>query len=366
MSSGTALSGGVFGAASAGNDDAGELRRLVVDLGRRSLGARRGHRRVPDELDDDLWSRLEDTGLARLGDAVELDGGPAEVAIVLRGLARYAAAVPVAETGLLGAWLGRQAGLDVPDSGPLTVALANAHRQDGRLCGTATNISWPGVVGCLYLVARTTDGLYVTATGSGGVEAGHNLGGEPRGTLEFALPAAQFTEVQAGIGEELILRGAWARCMQTVGALDGAVELTANHTRERIQFGRPLASFQSVQHALASMAATVEQARAAATLAVVAATDHGFGSAEAHYATTVAKVTVGQAVTPVTTIAHQLHGAIGVTMEHPLWRFTMRAKCWMSEFGSTDHNARKLGRVAVATDGTDPWDVLIGNDMQGW
>ena len=59
---------------------------------------------------------------------------------------------------------------------------------------------------------------------------------------------------------------------------------------------------------------------------------------------------VGRAVEPVTTIAHQLHGAIGVTREHQLWLATMRARSWVDDFGSTAHHARRLGRMALASD----------------
>ena len=145
--------------------------------------------------------------------------------------------------------------------------------------------------------------------------------------------------------------------MQIIGALDAAADLTVAHTSERIQFGRPLSAFQAVQHSLAAMAGEIERARAATTLAVAAATDHGFGSAKSDYAVTVAKVTVGRAVTPVTTIAHQLHGAIGVTDEHQLWLATMRARSWVDDFGTTAHYARRLGRMTLATD--DPWDVVV-------
>ena len=124
-----------------------------------------------------------------------------------------------------------------------------------------------------------------------------------------------------------------------------------------MQFGRPLAAFQAVQHALATMLGEIERARAATTLAVTAAAQYGFGDDRTAYATTVAKIAVGRAVAPVTTIAHQLHGAIGTTAEHPLWRATMRARSWADEFGSASWHARRLaGRTAT----TDPWDVTVG------
>ena len=75
-------------------------------------------------------------------------------------------------------------------------------------------------------------------------------------------------------------------------------------------------------------------------------------------AVTAAKVAVGRAVGPVTTIAHQLHGAIGTTIEHPLWLATMRAKGWADEYGTTGYYARRLGRLALS--GTDPWDLVVG------
>jgi acyl-CoA dehydrogenase len=136
------------------------------------------------------------------------------------------------------------------------------------------------------------------------------------------------------------------------------------YTRERVQFGRSLSTFQSVQHALATMAGEIERGRAAATLAVASAVDHGFGSAHSDYAITVAKITLGRVVPTVTTIAHQLHGAIGVTQEHHLWSFTMRAQSWIDEFGATAGYAQRLGRLALAAD--DPWSSAIGSDLTGW
>ena len=59
------------------------------------------------------------------------------------------------------------------------------------------------------------------------------------------------------------------------------------------------------------------------------------------------------------TAAHQLHGAIGVTIEHRLWLATMRARSWIEEFGDTAHYAQQLGRLALSA--ANPWDVMIGN-----
>jgi acyl-CoA dehydrogenase len=330
-----------------------ELAQLVDDLGRRSVDARLGQRGFPESFDEALWRNLEDTGLARLTSGQ--DAGPAEASIVLSGLARHAAAVPLAETDLLAAWLAGTADVAVPDAGPLTVAIADATERGGRIAGTARDVPWP--VGDVVLAARTSDALHVALLPDTPNTNGHNLVGEPRGSFSFDMAVSEMHTVDVNVAEELTRRGAWARCNQTMGALDAACELTVAHTRERVQFGRQLNKFQAVQHALAAMVGEIERARAATALAVAAAADYGFDHPATEYAVTVAKVTVGRAVNPVTTIAHQLHGAIGVTAEHRLWLVTMRARGWVDEFGTTALYARKLGRMALAA--ADPWDVVV-------
>jgi acyl-CoA dehydrogenase len=317
-----------------------ELAQLVDDLCSRSAG-------------EELWRNLEDTGLARLTSSQ--GAGPAEAAITLSGLARHAAAVPIAETDLLAAWLAGTAGVAVPDTGPLTVAIADAIEVDGRLTGTARDVPWPSSTA--VLAARTADALYVGLIEDGPMVEGHNLAAEPRGSLAFDVAVGELRSVDVGVADELARRGAWARCNQIMGALDAACALTVAHTSERVQFGRQLNKFQAVQHSLAAMAGEIERAGAATALAVAAAADYGFDHPATDYAVTAAKVSVGRAVGPVTTIAHQLHGAIGVTVEHRLWRATMRARSWVDEFGTTTQHARRLGRLALAAE--DPWDVVV-------
>ncbi len=342
------LSGGVFGGAP---DDLTDLRNLVDDIGARSFDAKIGHRGLPDEFDAAAWRHLEDSGLTRLSCSPESGAGPAEAAVVLRSLARHAVTVPVAETDVLAGWLAARAGLDVPEAGPLTVATA------------LDAVPYAGDAAAIVLALPDGDRLKVAVCTPAQltITKGHNAGGEPRDTVTADLPDDVFVSVDAA--DELTRRGAWARCVQTIGALDAAVEFSVAHTREREQFGRPLSAFQAVQHTLATMAGEVERARAATDLAVAAAADHGFAGSQTDYAVTVAKVTLGEVVPSVVTAAHQLHGAIGVTIEHRLWLATMRARSWNSEFGDTAHYAQRLGRLVLSA--ADPWDVVIGSG-NGW
>ncbi len=355
----SALSGGVFGT-SAAVDDLADLRRLAEDIGERSFDERIGHRDLPDHFDWAAWRHLQDAGLTRLTSDPESGGGPTELALVLRAMARHAVTVPLAETDVLAGWLAARAGLDVPASGPLAVAIGDA--QDAH-DGMVSAVPYAGSADAVVVALSDGDRLRVAVADPARltITPGHNLGGEPRDTVTVGVPADAFVVLEDAAAE-LARRGAWARCVQAIGALDAAVEFAVAHTREREQFGRPLSAFQAVQHALASMAGEVERARAAAALAVAAATEHGFDSPQADYAVTVAKVVLGRVAPAVVTAAHQLHGAIGVTIEHRLWLVTMRARSWVDEFGDTAQHARRLGRLALAAARTgDPWDVVVGD-----
>lgn len=350
------LSGGVFGS---GTDDLTDLRRLADDIGERSFDARIGHRALPDALDATAWRHLEEAGLTRLLSTDDSGAGPVETAVVLRALARYAVSVPVAETDVLAAWLATAAGIEVAPTGPLTVAYGDAVRYVGRITASVPAVPYAGAAAQVILALRDGDELLVAACdpASLSITNGHNAGGEQRDTVAVDAAEDDFTAVNIS-SDELDRRGAWARCVQCIGALDAAVEFSVAHTREREQFGRSLSAFQAVQHTLATMAGEVERARAATNLAVVAAADFGFDSPQTDYAVTVAKVTLGQVVPSVVTSAHQLHGAIGVTIEHRLWLATMRARSWIEEFGDTAHHAQHLGRLTLSA--ADPWDVIIG------
>ncbi|MGK2882631.1 MAG: acyl-CoA dehydrogenase family protein [Mycobacterium sp.] len=358
------LAGGVFGAGA--DDDYSELRQLVDELGGKAFNARLGDQRLPQVFDIALWSDLESTGLTRLTTTPDLEAGPVESAILLRGLARHAAAVPIAETDLLAAGLAERAGVMVPETGPLTVATAEVDVSDGRLRGTAHRVPWAGDSVAVVLAANAGNTFYVAVLTDPTITVDFNLAGEPRDSIDVDLPVDQFVAVDQAVLAELTIRGAWARCVQIIGVLDAAAEMTVAHTREREQFGRSLSKFQAVQHSLAAMAGEIERARAIVTLAVFAANEHGFDHPATDYAVSVSKAALGDIVSRVVGIAHQLHGAIGVTIEHPLWLATMRARSWVDDFGTPTHYARKVGRNALgAALDADAWATITGARFVG-
>ena len=245
----------------------------------------------------------------------------------------------------------------MPDAGPLTVAIADARAVDGRLAGTATDVPWPRS-GPVLLAVRGDDATFVSLLDGAEVDDSHTLAGEPRGAIAFDVPAADTVRLSRAVGDELVRRGAWARCVQILGAFSAAADLTVDAHR-RTDTVRPPAEQVPGRPARVGRHARRDRAIKGG---------NGFGhrcggrprvrQRRADYAVTVAKVAVGRAVGPVTTIAHQLHGAIGVTIEHPLWLATMRARSWADEYGTTAQHARRLGRMALS--GDDPWDLVVG------
>jgi acyl-CoA dehydrogenase len=143
-----------------------------------------------------------------------------------------------------------------------------------------------------------------------------------------------------------------------VGAVERVVGMAVDHARNREQFGRPLSRFQVIQHALAEAAEEVAAARASVDVALRA---WAGGDADLQMRTTaVAKLRTGRAAMRCARIAHQVHGAVGVTMEHPLHVLTTRLSVWRDECGGEAAWALELGRAALCTSARDLWPSVTG------
>ena len=130
------------------------------------------------------------------------------------------------------------------------------------------------------------------------------------------------------------LKSALVRAIQVCAALDGALALSIEHAASRVQFGRPLAKFQAVQHLISGIAAEAALARSATEAALSVAVDSDWSSPGLEFLVAAARSCAGHATSVVVRDAHQVLGAIGTTSEHPLHVFTRAALAWRSEFGS--------------------------------
>ncbi len=296
-----------------------------------------------------LWEVVDASGIPLVGVREERDGaggGWPEMTEVIRTAARWAAPIPLAET-IVARHIADRAGLDLP-TGAISLAGGDDLALDtrGRLTGSLRRVPWARQVAAILVTVRRAGGPVVArvdmpdARSGMSLEHGENLAREPRDSIRFvALPVA-VADAQGAMGTQD--GGAMARSAQISGALERALALSAAHAGVREQFGRPIAKFQAVQDLVARLAG-----ESAATKAAV---DSAARTGADPRAVAAAKVRASTAASEGTRLAHQIHGAIGVTYEHQLHHFTTRLWSWRDEFGTEATWARVLG-ARLSTDG---------------
>ena len=123
---------------------------------------------------------------------------------------------------------------------------------------------------------------------------------------------------------------------EITGVLQGGLESVIAHVSDRRQFGRPLGAFQTVQHRLAACASRIAAAKWLALRAGDGTTSDALMAAA--YAQ--------EAVDPVVHDLHQFMGAMGLTLEHPLYRWTYRARLLKSDLGGAPRHCLELADAA--------------------
>ena len=258
-----------------------------------------------------------------------------EAAIVVDELAYGAADAPMVGP-TLAADLRRRAGAPVA-SGPETIGLQPDLRGIAE-GGTVTAFDAAGAVGALVLVP----------TGEGGTLATVELeGAQHRTDLTRALAPATAESAPAGgraVGTEDV--EAWTAlglaltAADLVGTMRGAIDLATAYALERRQYGRPVGSFQAVQHLLADAVVAMEGARSA-TLHAAWAVD-ALPPADALAAAAVAKAWSARAARAVCETAIQVHGGIGNTWECFAHVHLRRALLSIDVLGGTGPNLDRV------------------------
>jgi 3-oxocholest-4-en-26-oyl-CoA dehydrogenase beta subunit len=118
-----------------------------------------------------------------------------------------------------------------------------------------------------------------------------------------------------------------------VGNMQKVLEMTVTYASDRKQFGKPIGSFQAVQHHLANMASDVDGAR----FSTYQAAWHISEGMPAATEVAVAKAWMNEAFGRVITLAHQVHGAIGCTLDHDLQYYTKRGKQGELSYGDAEY-----------------------------
>jgi alkylation response protein AidB-like acyl-CoA dehydrogenase len=134
------------------------------------------------------------------------------------------------------------------------------------------------------------------------------------------------------IVEKAVERAAAAACCDTVGVLQKVLEMTLDYTKERKQFDKPIGAFQVIQHYMADMVTYVDGARFTSYQAAWRISE-GLPSMRE---TAIAKTWSAESFEWVITKAHQIFGAVGVTIDHDLHFYTQRGKAAQLSYGNAD------------------------------
>jgi alkylation response protein AidB-like acyl-CoA dehydrogenase len=171
--------------------------------------------------------------------------------------------------------------------------------------------------------------LYEVAFEDVGVAEGDALGadGDARGALRGAL------EVATAI-----------LCAEMVGGMQWVLDTTVEYAKTRQQFGRPIGSFQAVQHMCADMLLLTESARSAAYYAAWTLTEN---DPAARAAVSIAKAYCSDAYREVANRGVQVHGGIGFTWEHDLQLYYKRSKSSETLFGDATFHRERIARLVV-------------------
>lgn len=315
-----------------------------------------------------LWQALSDAGLPLAWVPEDCNGSGASLAegfSVLSAAGRFAVAVPLAETMLAG-WLLAQAKIASPD-GEMTVAPASPKDRitlnaDGTLSGRARGVPFAKAAKHIAVLASGSNGFSIALVEAGAcrIEAGLGLGGDNSDTVTLAnvRPAAIKPAPKGFDQTSLMLMGGVARSLQIAGALESMLEISVRYSNERVAFEKKISKFQAVQHNLAKLAGESAAALAAATSAADAVANSTAFDDAFFLEAAAAKIRCSEAAEKGGAIAHQVHGAIGFTIEHILHRYSLRALAWRDDFGSESYWAVELGKLVADRGADELWPLV--------
>jgi alkylation response protein AidB-like acyl-CoA dehydrogenase len=351
-----------------------------------SFEARRKLAGTDAGFSEDNWRLLADLGLLGLNVPEQFGGlgsGPVDTLIVMQALGRGLVVEPYLSTAVVGAALLSEAGSAEQKQAMLPGIVAGTRRlalavlePEGRfdLWRVATTATHSGDSYLLngrksvVLHGQSADTLIVSARTGGAVgdEAGISLflvdarapgvasvgfptiDGQRCAEIRLSNVAVAASAAVGPVGaayallESTVDRGIAALCAEAVGAMERLIEITAEFLRTRKQFGKPLGSFQALQHSMADMLVALEQARSMALLAAARVGDPD--PAERRRAVSAAKAMIGRCGRAIGERAVQLHGGMGMTDELCVGYYFKRLTCIDMTWGNTDHHVELYGK----------------------
>jgi len=312
------------------------------------------------QFDDALWRECEALGLT--GALVSESAGGAglswtDINPSLLVIGKHAAPVPLGET-LIANRLLSDAGLEMVEGAVATGFDVLSLQTDGTVQGMAKCVSWTPVCPHTLLLAEREGRIHLCLmrTGDLTLSALKTFSREPAAdvTCNGVKPVA-IAALAGDLSQTTVLAHfAILHTAQIAGALAYILPLCVEYANDRVQFGRAIAKFQAIQHALAQLASEVAASQAAAVFSCGKADT---GAVE--YGAMVGMSRAGRAATLSAEIAHQVFGAIGFTDEHSLHYFTRRLWQWRSAAGSEQWWSEQLGEKIITAGGDALWPHIV-------
>lgn len=224
------------------------------------------------------------------------------------------------------------------------------------LSGTVAQVVDGGIADVLLVAARSDEGIALYAVDG----AGEGVQRTPLATLDLTRSEANVTftdaparmiagpEEAARVIDHALQVGAALLAVEQVGAAQHLLDLSVDYAKSRLQFGRPIGSFQAVKHRLANLLVDVEHARSTAYHAIWALAD---GSDDPALAISIAQAVCSGALTHVANDTIQVHGGIGFTWEHQAHLYYKRAATDAVLLGSAEQHRDRV--AAMVLDGAE-------------
>ena len=332
----------------------------------------------PRGFTDGLWRQIASLGWTGLA-FPEQFGGTAgsffDLAVLLEEMGRALLPGPFFSTVVLGGLTVLDAGTEAQKqdilpqvcSGDLTMTLALTepsvsyepsgvetaaeHRGDSYLIsGTKLFVPDAQAAEILLVVARTSQesdparGLtvFLVPSGSPGlsISALNTISSDRQCQVILEQVSVPANSTLGPVGEgwpvvaRALQRAVAGRCVEMLGGAGAVLDMTVEYVKQRTQFGRPIGSFQAVQHHCSNIALDVEGCRNIAYKAAWRVSEGGPSERDV----SMAKAWVNGAYDRVCATAHQCHGAIGFTKEHDLQLYTRRGKVQELTYGDANYH----------------------------
>jgi alkylation response protein AidB-like acyl-CoA dehydrogenase len=213
----------------------------------------------------------------------------------------------------------------------------DAHVADYLLCVTKTDPSSPPEKGItIFIVDAKNPGIKITALPT--------IADDKQNELNFENVKVPAENILGKLNEgwpaisKLLERAAIAKCAEMIGGADWTVENSVAYANERVQYGRPIGSFQAIQHYLAEMWTEISHAKRLVYYAV-SLIDEGLSCTRE---VAMAKALMSEVYLRCTHFGVRVHGGIGTTRDHDMGLYYRRARQAACLFGDAEFWREKV------------------------